>query len=745
MEALTAQDFGFQLYYRLLTSFDKTVSEVLIFDAEARLRWQSHSLGIDSLAELKSKIPNVGTGQPESIKPGDLRFVVQERSFELIRLQGKEGRVILSLCIGLKDRTESVVKAFHAEVVDLLNQGLLEWYSASLRFASQEEELNAMTDELTRRYEELNLIYKADDQAENFYHGRELLSQLVQKTPGIINVDLAVMVLPGKNLTIYKCKNDNKVSDSETLIGCIRDHLFTALTNAGSSLVINHQEDARRYNVKLKLPYKLTASPLVNAEGEIIGVLALIKKQQHQDFDNSDRNLLDVLANKASKIVQFNFDRLTGLENSSSFELVITEALKQAKRADCCHSIANIDIDGMAIINGIAGREGGDRLIKEIGGRIEGIVRSGDSVARLGADKFGVYLQNCDLIQAKQVMQKISNEISEIKFEWDDKLHEVSISIGLAAINAESESITSVMNAAESARIEGKQIGPNRISVYEIAGSDAGDMKQQTEWLGRIQAALKSDGYLLYGQVIESIQASSKEMHFEVLLRMRDENDLVIPPGEFLPVAEKFQLMPKIDYWVIEKSLATYSEVFSGLEEPLCPISINLSGQSLSDPVELGNYIEEQFRHYAIDPSNICFEVTESAAITNLESAKQFINRMRSIGCQFSLDDFGTGLSSFAYLKNLNVDFIKIDGSFVHNIISDPVSESMVSAINQVGHAMGLKTVAEFVENSAIKKRLDEIGVDFVQGYGIGKPAPLVAQLKQVREAHEEILRKAQG
>ena len=738
MDALTAQNYGFHLYFKLLTLYQEGVGTLLIYNEDSQLIWQSQPIDSRKLTELAQVIPTFDSVESSGSDTSPHSAGIVDQAYDMIRLRGIHNRIIITLAVERKDRTDSTGSIFEAEAVSLLNQGLLEWHRASLRFASQEDELNSMTDELTRRYEELNLIYKADDQAHNIFHGRDLLMQLVQNAPGIINVDLAVLALPGKDLTIYKCKNDKQIPDSELLIKCVRENVFNQLADTELSVVVNHEEDARRNNLTICLPHKLTASPLVNAEGEVIGVFAMLKKSSYPDFDNSDRNLLEVLANKASKIVQYNFDPLTGLENSSSFELILTEALKKTTKFNSRHVVAYVDIDGMSIVNDISGREGGDRLIKQVGQKIAGMIRSGDTVARLGGDKFGVYLQDCDLIRGKAVMQKIADEISQIKFEWENKLHEVSISVGIAPINSASRSITTVMKAAESARAQGKQIGPNRVSIFETDKNDLIDMKDQVHWLGRIQASLKADSYVLYSQLIEPNNSANGKPHYEVLIRMLDDDKGILLPETFLPAAEKYQLMPKIDRWVISHSLATLNEVFDGNERALCPISINLSGQSLSDPVSLGDFIEEQLKHYSIEPSLICFEVTESSAITNLEAANQFIDRMHSLGCEFSLDDFGTGLSSFAYLKDMKVDYLKIDGSFVRNILSDTVSESMVSAINQVGHAMGLCTVAEFVENQGIRDKLNEIGVDFSQGYHLGKPIELQKQLKMVLDNYKQ-------
>lgn len=735
MAAVTEQDLGYRLYYKLLKTFDNNIGAVLIFDAAGALLWRSAEASSDLINSLTVRLQSQAELSNDEADSDFHRTVIENYCVDMFKIKDELQRVVLTVGIQIHTEAESQESVLQSGLVAPLNQDLLEWYFTSLKFVRQEDELNQMTEELTRRYEELNLIYKAEDQAHSVHHGREILTQLVQNTPAIIGSDLAVLVIPGRNLTIYKFKGDCPFEQSDQLISSVKNTIFKRLQATQESLVVNCEYDAIQSQLTYSLPYKFAASPLVNAEGKAIGLFALIRKQIFQDFDNSDRNLIDVLANKASKIMQYNFDPLTGLENSRSFELVLAEALKKVKANDNNGAVAYIDIDGMAIVNDLAGREGGDELIKDVGMKIASMIRAEDTVARLGGDKFGVYLLNCDLIRAQSVMRKIADQVSKIKFEWDNKLHEVSISVGIAPVNLSSKSTASLISMAESTLQVGKKKGPDRITVYKIDGGDLNELESQVQCLGRIQAALKDDGYILYSQIIVPANSDSIKPHHEILLRMRGDDNEIISPADFMPVAEKFQLMPRIDRWVISNTVQMLGEFLQGSEQLDFPVSINLSGQSLSDPEELCNFIESCFRQYRVEPASICFEVTETSAIANLQAAQEFIGKIRSLGCRFSLDDFGTGLSSFAYLKNLDVDYLKIDGSFVHNILTDKVSESMVAAINQVGHIMGLATVAEFVETIEIRNKLADIGVDFVQGYGIGEPVEFKQQLQKLRQA----------
>ncbi len=430
------------------------------------------------------------------------------------------------------------------------------------------------------------------------------------------------------------------------------------------------------------------------------------------------------MAKKVSKIVLSHFDPLTGLENSYSFDLILKDLLKHLKGPESRHAIANIDVDRMAVVNDISGRDAGDHIIKTVADKLSDLLRSQDMVARLGSDKFGVLMRNCDLTKAEAIMKKVSHAISSLNIEWEGKRHEISVSIGIAPVKPQVQSVTSLLDAAETARDVSKQRGRNNIHVLEMEDSNLLQRKDQIRWVARIQEGLRDNRFQLYAQLIEPMHSHTSRQHYEILLRLREADGTIINPGAFIPAAESFYLMANVDLWVINQAFRELAEIYHGSCPRRCQVSINLSGQSLSDPYNLGSYIENKLEEYELDGTDICFEITESAAIANLDEAAAFIEQIRGLGCKFSLDDFGTGLSSFTYLKKLNVDYLKIDGSFVRDIVGDPVSESVVAAINQVGQAMQLKTVAEYVENDEIKRILNVIGVDYGQGYSIGKPGP---------------------
>ncbi len=732
MDMKSTSEVHFGQYLDLVREFCPRVQELVAYNHEGHCVWASD---IDQSARqsLQSQIDEHRARGGQAASAAKLHCLGDDRYLEIIDLKNDDDEMILTLGICLAGEDGQAPEALAAQqAIFLLNQFLATEYEQTIALAGQEDELNFMTDELTQRYEELNLIYKAEDQAMNIFHGRELLRQLVTNTSNYLSVDVIYLILPDENIAIYKFKNDQPAPEFEQFFEFLRDSIYPLLQAENTSLVLNHIEDAKRLGINQALPFKLVASIVVNAEHEVIGSLAIASQADVLDFTNSDRNLIEVMAKKASKITQSNFDQLTGLENNHSFELIIKDLLKQSWATGVTHAIANIDINRMAVINDISGRKAGDMLLKKVSQKFAGMVRSRDVVARIGSDKFGVLLENCDLATAEVVLRKIADEVSKIDLNWQGETYEVSVSIGIAPINSQSKTVTSVLNAAETARNLSKEHGRNTIHVLEMDDSDLLFRKNQIKWVGRIQSALRDDQFQLYAQLIHPMKTENIIPHFEILIRLKGKDGSIVEPGKFLPAAESFYLMSSIDYWVIDRAFMELAQHSQALESPRCQISINLSGQSLSDPINLTNYVREKLIHYSLDGSAICFEITESAAIANIDDARQFIEQVRTLGCSFSLDDFGTGLSSFAYLKNLRVDYLKIDGSFVREIVSDPVCASIVSAITQVGHSMNLKIIAEFVENDAMNRKLAEIGVDFSQGSRFGKPLPFAEQLDQL-------------
>ncbi len=733
MSVKTLSTARFNNYWKLLKLSAPWVDIAIIFDREGKFCWQSNR----RLHSQMDRITILAQRFQEELSDPATQEIQQDlgdgEMLILMRLVDSEIDEVLTIALITHEFNLAQKRSSENDsTLQLLNQSLLTEYNLIRKNLEKEQELNAIADELTHRYEELNLIYSSDDQVQNLSHGRELLQQIIANATNYLNVDLATIILPDKNVVLQAAREVDSPQSYKLILDALHKDIYMQLQLHKQSLVINSSQDAMNFSLFIELPYKMVVSPMFNADNKVIGLVAIVNELKHIDFTNSDRNLLEVLANKASTIVVHNFDPLTGLENNHSFEMIVFDTLKQSWQNGSQHAIASIDIDRMAVINAISGLEAGDQLIKQVGSTLGKMVRSYDTVARLGADKFAVLLKNCSLEKAQHLLEKISEAVSTLGFNYQGEVHEVSLSVGIAPISADIQSVSSVLGNVESARIAAKERGRNQIQVFKLDDSDLLRRKKMIYWVSRTQAALREDRFELHAQKIQPIDATGQLPHYEILIRMLDDNGELVSPGDFLPAAENFYLMPKLDRWVIRHCFSLLAQQLKENGSIPCEVSINLSGQSITSE-GLHPFIDDMFRQYAIDPSLICFEVTETSAMANLEEAKAFIHKIRELGCHFSLDDFGTGLSSFAYLKNLHVDFLKIDGVFVKHIVDDEVSRSMVSAIHQVGRAMGLRTIAEYVENEAILQQLSNIGIDYAQGYGIAKPVPFAGVLKNLQ------------
>jgi len=384
-----------------------------------------------------------------------------------------------------------------------------------------------------------------------------------------------------------------------------------------------------------------------------------------------------------------------------------------------------IDLDQFKVVNDTCGHVAGDELLRQLSAILQRTIRSRDTLARLGGDEFGVLLEYCAPEYTVNVANTLLNAVQEFRFVWEDKNFVVGASIGVVIIDENSTSITKVLSAADAACYSAKDAGRNRVHVVEENDATIANRFGEMQWVTRISDALENNRFQLHCQRImpAAAQVTRPSLFIEILIRMEAEDGELIPPGAFIPAAERYNLMVALDRWVVRSTLAWLSHHRDFLEN-LERCSINLSGQSAGD-AGFFRYLTDQLVESGVPPEKVCFEITETSVISNLSEATRLIANLKEIGCSFALDDFGCGLSSFAYLKHLPVDYLKIDGIFVKDIVSDPLDRAMVRSINEIGHVLGKKTIAEFVENEQILDALRDIGIDYVQGLGVGHPQPL--------------------
>jgi diguanylate cyclase (GGDEF)-like protein len=428
---------------------------------------------------------------------------------------------------------------------------------------------------------------------------------------------------------------------------------------------------------------------------------------------------------------------LTNLVNRAEFERRLQRVLEQSWERGTRHAVLYLDLDQFKIINDTCGHIAGDALLKQLSGELKEQVRDSDTLARLGGDEFGVLLENCSPEAAYQIADNLLKAVKSFRFTWQGVEHKISTSIGFIEINAAQKGVDEILSAIDVACFTAKDLGRGRIKVYEAQDTELSQREGEMHWVTRLNNALAEDKFELYKQNIVALNShGAGTERWEFLLRLKSDNGEMLLPSDFIPAAERFNLMPKIDRWVIKHAFSYLNELFSHRRMHADPgmFFINLSGASLSD-ASFYAFIREQLRHFNLPPQMICFEITETAAISQINKAVEFIKKIRQGGCRIALDDFGSGLSTFAYLKSFPVDYVKIDGGFVSNMVNEPMDCAIVEAIQHVAHLSGIRTIAEIVEQREAITKLRDIGVDYMQGYSIEMPQPIEHEFVSLNSA----------
>jgi diguanylate cyclase (GGDEF)-like protein/PAS domain S-box-containing protein len=456
--------------------------------------------------------------------------------------------------------------------------------------------------------------------------------------------------------------------------------------------------------------YSVEAStvPIRDHAGAIVGTVTIL------------HDVTEVRTLSLELVYHATHDSMTGLLNRREFDRRVNEAMDATRNDGRSYVLCYIDLDLFKAINDVCGHLAGDELLRQIGTQLHKAVRPEDAVARIGGDEFAILLEDCPLDNGVRIGDEIRRVIHQYRFIWDNKSFDVAASIGIVGISPSAGALQDLLRTADDACRRAKAEGRNRVHVADHLIAPA-NTQLDISWAETLGAALVEDRFSLYGQWVYPLDGSTKRpSHCEVLLRLQGPHGEVVSPAAFLPAAERYHMMPAIDRWVVRHAL---SRLGPQADDHVF-YNINLSGQSLCDPDFL-DFVLSQFDESALPPERVCFEITETAAISNMTSASGFISRLSEIGCAFALDDFGSGLCSFGYLKNMRVRYIKIDGVFVRDMENDPVDRAMVWCINEMARVMGIKTIAEYVESEAVLQELRDIGVDYGQGWFMARPWPL--------------------
>jgi diguanylate cyclase (GGDEF)-like protein/PAS domain S-box-containing protein len=467
-----------------------------------------------------------------------------------------------------------------------------------------------------------------------------------------------------------------------------------------------------------KIWVEQSVAPMHDAQARVIGSVIVL------------RDVTERRKHAAQLSYKATHDELTGILNRGEFERRLSTLLDRNVSSYSEHAVLCLDLDQFKIINDTCGHAAGDDLLRSISATLTQGLRSADILGRLGGDEFGIVLTHCASAQALRIAEEIRRTIAELGFVWANRTFSTGVSVGLVTPTPGMRTLKDVMKAADLACYMAKESGKNRVQVFSHDDEELSARHNEMEWVGRLKSAIRRDQFRLYTQKVVALGERSptnpaSDKHVEILLRMLDDDGQIIEPMAFIPSAERFGLMPEIDRWVIKNAFAALAGTIAADPGSTHTWAINLSGASIVDERLLA-YIIEQQKVSGVPLSAVVFEITETAAITNFTKAAALISRLHELDCRFALDDFGAGMSSFTYLKHLSVDFLKIDGSFVREILDNANDKAIVESINQIGHALGKKTIAEFVENEDIAACLKGLGVDYAQGYAIGRPEPLV-------------------
>src|SRR5580692_11663589 len=453
---------------------------------------------------------------------------------------------------------------------------------------------------------------------------------------------------------------------------------------------------------------ELTASPIRNADREVIGAVVMLH----------DVTEMRGLARQMS--YQATHDALTGLVNRREFERRLQEGIDSGHRGDGQHVLCYLDLDRFKIVNDTSGHVAGDSMLREVAKLLRDAVRDSDTVGRLGGDEFGLLLIGCPLDKARQIADDLTRAVGDYRFVWKDKIFNIGVSVGLVEISRESGTLEELLAAADTACYVAKKQGSGRVAVYSARDEAHARHTGEIQWLQRLQGALKENRFHLYHQVIVPAHGEESGPAMEVLVRLQDENGNELAPAEFMRAAERYRLMGLVDRWVVQTTLAALGRGAIAVQTNRS-VAINISGQTLGD-VQFLEFVVECFDSTGALPSQVCFEITENAVIANLDHARRFVGVLHGMGCQFALDDFGSGVGSFSNLKNLPMDFLKIDGSFMRNLARDTVNQAMVTAMIKLARTLNFKVIAEQVEDVATLDTARRMGVDYVQGYAVGRP-----------------------
>ncbi len=658
--------------------------------------------------------------------------ILNERSEEKIKRTLGSGRTLLGLqvrsgesaVIGLllavfsKNAGKSssfnpdALAAMLAPAVDTIGQG----FFLNRQLENAFERVQAIEDEL-------QLVYAVDEKVHGTSHSHAGLAHLVGQSGRFLGISYSLLVIPSKRIRISATHSSWKEVHKGVLDRYVVDHLLPKLEGSHKPAVFDIPGIEGSENAAAQ-GFQTLLTPIVDRHDNVEGVIAQLGRVEDRPFTKSDRRFMSHVGRKAEYLIERSFDAMTGHMNRAGFEAQLVESYRTLESDEDAHQIIYFDLDNLQLVNDTFGRSAGDEVIKRFARLLEQDLPRSAVISRLTGDDFCILLTHANADDALKLAETAREEGKKLRYLEGDKSLQVTMSVGIAEFDLESGKDGKALTNARMTCEAAKDHGRDRIEVYDDTDQSIIRRHDDMQLVSQIQQMLDANEFRLLAQPIACINGGDIRPRFEVLLRMKDGDGVNIPTAAFFSAAERYQLMPQVDRWVLSTTISKLTRKLEVVRKSNAVFAINLSGQSLGDDGIL-EFIEFELEESKLPPESLCFEITESAAVSNLRKAQAFIDTLRDRGCSISLDDFGAGLSSFAYLKNFNVDTLKIDGSFIRDIAENRISESMVAAITQVAKVMELNTVAEYVESDQVRELITKIGVDFAQGHGIGKPVEI--------------------
>ena len=708
-------------YAQLLRALLPRAGMIAVYNARGELYWSSESnLCVDLSSLARSALRDAVTvpdapGRQDEVN-GDAVYSFWLRREDAAASEPPLALLVIMLRAQREDaRPFSLVHALVRPAIECLRRELM-----------ARDEISTLHSSLLEQDNDLEMLLSVSGQGSQ-HDDADDLKHIVHSATEHLKAGLAALIVPERSLVLVRASKEAPLDKS--LLAKAHRHLLS-ITRVRKEAVIINRMRMEIQGQREQSSYRILACPVCRADGRPMGVLALFRSESAPEFTPHHGRLTELLVRRVAAAIANSYDALSGLLTRPAFERRVRDALQEEGTTSTWTALY-VDMDRMHVINDNYGMHVGDRVIARCGELIRARLPPGAFGARISGDRFAILLPS-ELTAAAEFAEGLRAGAEQLSPLFGDGKMQISISIGVAQVDHSSQELSHALAAAETACKAANDRGRNRVELFEEA--DASIVRRYTDInvAADVRSALHENRLQLYAQLIVPLNAARGPLHFEILLRMIGHDNETIGPDRFMSAAQRYQIMPVIDRWVIERAVSMLKPHAALLQKHSLVFTINFSGQSLQQDTDFTDFVESTIGNSGIAPSCFCFELTESTAIGQLTRAEALMRRMRKLGCNIALDDFGTGLSSLAYLRSLPIGMLKIDGSFVRDVLADPRADSMVQAIAQLARSMGLVTVAEYVETDEIRSRVASLGVDYGQGFSIAQPMPLVDILAEL-------------